>query len=46
VEEGAMKARVLGAALRGIIFGVGLYLALAQLFGLASGARIFRYQGF
>ena len=38
--------RLLGIALQAIVLGVFLFLAVAKLVGMETGARIFRYQAF
>lgn len=35
-----------GAVLQGIVLGILLFLALAQLLMIDRGAQVFRYQGF
>jgi hypothetical protein len=49
-SEPRQRARTLawwaGAILQGVVLGGGLALALLQLMEVASGAQIFRYQGF
>lgn len=37
---------VFGAVLQGIVLGVGLLLAIAELSSSEIGAQVFRYQGF
>ncbi len=39
-------ARIMGILLQGLVLGVLLALALIQLVTLASGGRVFRYEGF
>jgi hypothetical protein len=38
--------RLLGITLQALVLGTLLFLAVARLVGLESGARIFRYQAF
>ncbi len=40
------RARLAGAVLQGLILGTGLFLALAKMTALTSGARVFNYQAF
>ena len=39
-------ARLCGAVLQGIVLGLLLFAALVELFSVASGARVFRYENF
>jgi len=45
-NSAALIAWRIGAALQGIALGVLLTLAILELVQLASGAQVFRYQGF
>lgn len=38
--------RLLGIACQALVLGTLLFLALAKLIALTSGARVFQYQGF
>ena len=40
------RARLAGAVLQGLVLGTGLFLALAKMTALTSGARVFNYQAF
>lgn len=40
------NARRLGAVMQGLLLGPLLFLALVELFAMAQGAGVFRYQGF
>lgn len=40
------RAWRVGATVQGVVLGILLFVALVQLFSLAAGAQIFRYQGF
>ena len=42
----ARWARRLGWAVQALVLGALLFLAIATLIGLSTGARVFRYQGF
>ena len=39
-------ARLLGKLVQGLVLGVALFLAIAQLIALAGGTGVFRYEGF
>jgi hypothetical protein len=39
-------ARILGVLTQGLVLGVLLSLAIAELLALATGGRVFRYEGF
>jgi hypothetical protein len=39
-------SRLLGIALQALILGLCLFLAIAKMIGIETGARIFRYQAF
>jgi len=39
-------ARIAGILLQGLFLGILLALALIQLITLATGGRVFRYEGF
>lgn len=42
-----VSGRVLGAWVQGVVLGIALFLALAQLFSHVDGGNVaFRYQGF
>ena len=38
--------RIAGILLQIIVLGEGLYLAIATLYAMQTGARLFRYAGF
>ena len=42
----ARTARSTGIALQAMVLGIFLFLALIRLIAMASGARVFQYQGF
>ncbi len=42
----ARRLQLLGAMVQGLTLGALLFLALIELASLATGAALFRYQGF
>lgn len=40
------RAERFGAVIQGLLLGPPLFLALVELFAMAQGAGVFRYQGF
>lgn len=40
------RAKRIGAVVQGLLLGPLLFLALVELFAMAQGAGVFRYQGF